>query len=88
MTLADKNQRAIILNNASRLKTSGNNFSRIYIKKDVHPSIRKEWRRLRDVEAAERAKPENVGCTIRLDTRKREVYKDNTVTDAWDANFF
>ncbi len=88
LTLADKNQRAALLDNASRLKTCGDNFSRIYVKKDVHPSVRKEWRRLRDVEAAEKAKPENVGCVIRLDTRERKVYKDDTVIDAWNAQFF
>lgn len=88
VTLADKGQRATILNNASRLKGSGDNLNRIYIKKDVHPSVRREWRRLREVEAAEKAKPENVGCVIRLDTRERRVYKDDTVIDTWSAQFF
>ena len=88
LMLADKNQRTTILNNANRLKTSGDNFSRIYIKKDVHPSVRKEWRRLREVETAEKAKPENVGCVVRLDPRERKVYKDNTVIDTWNAQFF
>ncbi len=87
LTLADKNQRGTILNNAKRLKTFGDNYSRIYIKKDVHPSVRKEWRRLREVEAAEKVKPENVGCAIRLDPRERKVYKDNTVIDTWNAQF-
>ncbi len=87
LTLADKNQRATILNNANRLKTSGDNYSRIYIKKDVHPSVRKAWRRLREVEAAEKAKPDNVGCAIRLDPRERKVYKDNIVIDTWNAQF-
>lgn len=88
LALAEKSQRATILSNASRLKASGDCFNRIYIKKDVHPSVRKEWRRLREVEAAERAKPENVGCVIRLDTRERKIYKDNTVIDGWNAQFF
>ncbi len=88
LTLADKNQRATILTNANRLKTAGDNYRQIYIKKDVHPSVRKEWRRLREVEAAEKAKPENVGCSIRLDPRERKVYKDNTVIDTWNAQFF
>lgn len=54
LALADKSQRTTILHNASRLKNLGDNFSRIYIKKDVHPSVRKEWRRLRDAEKAEK----------------------------------
>ena len=86
LTLADKRQRVIILHNASRLKNSGDNFSRIYIKRDVHPRVRKEWRRLRDVETAKKAKPENVGCVIRLDKRERKLY--NVVIDTWNAQFF
>ncbi len=88
VTLADKGQSATILNNARLLKGSSDNHNRIYIKKDVHPSIRREWSRLREVEAAEKAKPENVGCVIRLDTRERRVYKDDTVIDTWNAQFF
>lgn len=88
LAIADKSQRPTILHNASRLKDSGDNFSRIYIKKDVHPSVRKEWRRLRDVETAEKAKPENVGCVIHLDTLERKLYKDNVVINTWNAQFF
>ncbi len=40
------------------------------------------------MEAAEKAKPENVGYAIRLDTRERKVYKDNIVIDTWNAQFF
>lgn len=56
-TLRDKDQRTSILNNANKLKSIGGNFGRIYIERDIHPSIRKEWRRLRDIEAAEKARP-------------------------------
>lgn len=87
-TLADKNRRSLILENASRLKTSGNNFDRIYVKKDVHPSVRREWRRLREAETTEKARPENAGCTIRLDTRERKLYKDADVIDSWNPQFF
>lgn len=87
-TLRDKDQRTSILNNANWLKSTGDNVSRIYIKRDIHPSIMKEWRRLRDVEAAERARPENAGCVIRLDTKERKLYINNVVTDRWNAQFF
>ncbi len=88
LTLADRNQRICILDNANRLKNSGDNYSRIYIKKDVHPSVRNEWRRLRDAETAEKARPENVGCNIRLDTRERKLYKDLVVIDSWNPQSF
>ena len=53
------------------------------MKKDVHPAIRKEWKRLRDVEAAEKVKPVNQGCTIQLDYKCREVNRDGVVIDKW-----
>ena len=62
------------------MKASGDNYNRIYTKEDVHPSVRKDWRRLREVEAAEKEKKTgNVGCDIYLDPRERKVYQDNTV---------
>lgn len=88
LTLQDKGQRSGILDNASSLKHSGDNYKKIYIKKDVHPSIRKEWRRLRDAEAAEKSRPENAGCVIRLDTRERKLYRDDNVIDTWNPQFF
>ena len=72
----------------SSLKTAGDNVKTIFIKKDVHPRVRKEWQRLRDVERAEKEKPENVGCVIRLDPRERKVYKDREVIDSWSPLFF
>lgn len=87
-TLADKGQRRTILDNANRLKTSGDNYNKIYVKKDVHPSVRREWRRLREAETTEKARPENAGCTVRLDTRERKLYRDADVIDSWNPQFF
>ena len=88
LTLQDKGRRAGILNNASRPKNLGDNYKKIYVKKDVHPSVRKEWRRLRDAEAAEKSRPENVGCVIRLDTRERKLYSDDVVIVGTRSFFF
>lgn len=62
LTIRDKDTRLRILANSKKLKTAGENYTRIYVKKDVLPSVRKEWKRLRDAEAREKEKPENVGC--------------------------
>lgn len=86
--LADKGLRSTILDNAKRLKTSGDNYNKIYVKKDVHPSVRREWRRLREAETIEKARPENAGCTVRLDTRERKLYRDADVIDSWNPQFF
>ncbi len=86
-TLADEGQRSTILDNANRLKTSGDNYNKIYAKKDVHPCVRREWRRLR-AETTEKAPPENAGCAVLLDTREGKLYRDADVIDSWNLQFF
>ena len=73
-----------MLDNANKLKTSGVMYSKIFIKKDTHPSIRAEWKRFRDAEKTEKERPENVGCNIYLNTRERQLYKDGKVIDRWN----
>ena len=87
VTVASREAREKILGKASTLKQAGGDFSRIYIKKDVHPSIRLEWRRLREVEKKEKERPENSGCVIRLDTQERKLYRDGVVIDQWSQFF-
>lgn len=88
ITLSSRNARDAALDKAKKLKSSGDQYSRIYVKKDVHPSVREEWKRLRSAEKTERERPENVGCSIRLDTRERKLYKDDVVIDAWSLQGF
>lgn len=80
VTITSRETRDKILAKASTLKQSAGEFSRIYVKKDVHPSIRKEWRRLHDAEKVEKERPENSGCVIRLDTRERKLYRDGRLS--------
>lgn len=68
-----KETRDRILEKTNNLKQVGGEFSRIYIKKNVHPGIRPEWRRLREVEKREKERPENSGCWIPLYTREKKV---------------
>lgn len=58
------------------------------LKKDLHPTVRSEWRRLNEVVRSETSKPENIGETITLDPKKREVLKNGVVIDSWRANFY
>ncbi len=83
VTLPSRQIREDLIKKARNLKDAGEPFAQVYVKRDVHPSVRNEWKRLREVETAEKAKPENVGCVIRLDTRKRKLYRDDTVIDSW-----
>ena len=64
LTIPQKDMPSRILANAKNLKTAGEKFSRIYVKKDVHPGVRKEWQRLREAEAKEKERPGNAGCDM------------------------
>lgn len=88
VTLDSMEAKDRILTKASKLKQATGEFNKIYIKKDVHPSIRGEWRRLRAAERTEKERLENAGCVIRLDSRERKLYRDGVVTDAWNLQFF
>ena len=83
-----KEGREIVLANAKNLKDAGRDFKRIYVKKDIHPSVRKEWKRLWDVVTTEKEKPTNQGCTIQLDPKQRVVTRDGVVIDKWQPHFF
>ena len=81
-------ERDSALEKAKTLKSANETYNRIYIKKDVHPSVREEWKRLRDVFQREKDRPENQGCNIRFDAKERKVYKNNAVIDQWSMQSF
>ena len=58
------------------------------MKKDVHPSVRAEWRRLHEDAKQEKENPSNAGCNIYLNKRDRKVYKDGAVIDQWSMQSF
>ena len=76
-----------ILDKAKALKNAGDVYRRIFIKKDVHPSVRNEWQRLRNVEREEKEKPGNAGCAVYLDPKQRKVFRDGVVIDSWNPHF-
>lgn len=53
-----------ILLKAKQLKQAGGAYTKIYIEKDVHSSIKAEWRRLREAEKREKERPENSECEV------------------------
>ena len=75
-----------VLDKSQKLKDSQEPYKKIYIKKDSHPEVRKEWKRLRDVEQTEKSK--HPGSEIRLDFKERVVYKDGVVIDKWRPHRF
>ena len=76
------------LDKAKNLKSCGDMYNRIYVKKDVHPSVRAEWKRLHEVAKREKDNPNNSGCNIFLNIKDRKVYKDNAVIDQWSMQSF
>lgn len=63
------------------------NIPGVKLKKDQHPALRKEWRRMFTAEADEKNKPENAGCSIVFDRKKRVLLKDGEVIDRFLPNF-
>ena len=88
LTLKDVSQRQHILERAKNLKTTGEGFKKIYVKKDIHPAVKKEWKRLHDAERMEKERPENVGCVIHFNTRERKLYRAGVVIDSWNLQAF
>ena len=82
--------RKLLLDNAKKLKDAGDIYTAIYVKKDTHPAVRREWewKRLRGSEKREKDKEENAGCEIKLDYRKRLLLKDGITIDRWQPSFF
>ena len=64
-----------ILKNAKNLKDEEeeSQYYKVFLKRDTHPEIRKEEKRLYDVFVAERDKPENADHEVLFDRKKRIV---------------
>ena len=76
----------LVLSKGHTLKNDAT-FSNVYVKKDEHPLVRKEWNRLREVARKEKSAPINVGCTIKLDYKKKAVTRDGDVIDEFVSPF-
>ena len=59
----------------------------VRVKKDSHPAVRAEWKRLFDLKTAEEQKEVNIGKVVPLDHRKRQVTVDGRVIDPWKPFF-
>ena len=81
-------QRGKIIQTASELKRAGETYTRIYIKKDIHPTVRKEIGRLRKRAKEEEEKSANTGTIIAYDPKNRVVTRDGVVIDRFSPKFF
>ena len=76
------------LADSKKLKEAEGKFKDIFIKRDVHPAVRKEMGRLYGVERNEKEKPENAGRAIVFDKQKRIITVDGVVVDRFKPTFF
>lgn len=88
VTVASEEVRNKTLEKARALKDPGEVYHSIYIKRDVHPSVRAEWKRQRDAERKGKERLENAGYVVRLDTKERKLYRDGVVIDTEKQQFF
>lgn len=88
LVVDNQQTRNAILEKTKNLKGAGPPFSNVYIKKDVHPAVRRELNRLRRREREEREKPENQGTNIRYDSAARVLLRDGIVVDRYAPTFF
>ena len=86
--LPTSNVRKPILDNTKNLKSAGEEFRKIFIKKDIHPGIRKEFNRLREATNAETNKPENAGKQVVYNRDTRTLSIDGVVVDRFKPSFF
>ena len=88
VVVPSRGDRDSTLEKAKELNKAGEVYKYIYIKKDIHPSVREEWKRLHEVVKKENERSANEGCTITFNIRERKVYKDNVVIDQWNLQGF
>ena len=88
IVVEDQMKRNAILEKARNLKEKEAPLSSIYIKKDVHPAVRKELARLRKRERDERERPENQGVNIQYDNQRRVLLRDGEVIDRYTPSYF
>ena len=86
VTLESGNARRDVLKNAKKLKEV-NEYKRIFIRKDQHPAIRREYGRLRMVEKSEKEKPQNQGVNIVFHKDDRTLRRNGIVIDRFNLNF-
>ena len=80
--------RRAILADTKKLKSAGPDLASVYVKKDIHPGVQREVRRLKNTVKTEREKAENTGRDIQYDWKNRCVTVDNMIVDSFQPSFF
>ena len=89
LTVKTKYDRDQIVGCGKKLKQGQNEnsvYSSIYLKKDIHPLIRKEYKRLRDRQNDE--KTSNPQANVEYDHTQRVLRRDAVVIDRFSPRYF
>ena len=83
VTLEQRSMRNSILKNSKHLKDQpeGSQYKKVFLKRDQHPDVRKEEKRLYEVFKAEKNKPENADKVVVFDRKSRVVTVNNEEID-------
>lgn len=87
VVLKEKRERKTVLDKAKDLKSAGPTMSTVYINKDMHPAVRKERGRIRQVLKREKANPDNHGRNIVFDKDSKCVMVDDVAVDKYQPSF-
>ncbi|KAK3871110.1 hypothetical protein Pcinc_023756 [Petrolisthes cinctipes] len=82
ITVNNQIQRDSIVLTGKNLKNANQTLSIVYIKKDVHPAVRRDNTRLRKREREEKGKPEYVGVNIEYDWKNRVLLRNGAAIDS------
>ena len=88
VSLADPRKQKPVVENARKLKDMPDPFKKVFIKKDMHPGVRREFNRLRESEKTQREKPENHGRNVEYDRAARTISVDGVIVDRFRSAFF
>ena len=77
-----------VVANAKKLKGMPAPYDKIYIKKDMHPAVRREFTRLREAEKKLREDPDTQGRDIEYDRDSRTLKVDGVIVDRFRSSFF
>ena len=86
LTLECHEARREILSNAKNLRYDSD-CTNIFIRKDIHPTLRYEANRLRIRERDEKANPENRNADIKYDRKERVLTKNGVIIDRFRPAF-
>ena len=88
VSLEEAGSQKLLVTNSKKLKDYSEPYNKIFVKKDIHPGVRREFNRLRQSEKTEKDKPENLNRTVEYDHVTRTVTVDGVVVDRFRSSFF